>query len=159
MKKAILIIAAIISLASCSKYKTGDWVHFSSYHQYAILNNGDTVTYEDGFVMAGMNSGATKRQLTPQEQQQLLDMLDTTYRQTNVKGREPFEDLAIKWKRNYPGQTLGYMMKFQNHTISSKYSNLKVEDLKTIVCDYDSTYQLYIVDKDNGYRLYYTEFE
>ena len=127
MKKAILIIAAIISLASCSKAPQGAWVQFSSYDEYVILNNGDTVTYEDGFVMSGMTSGATHRQLTPQEQQQLLDHLDTMCR-TTVKGFEPFRDKGEKWREmdSITGKkhTLDYWMKFQNHTIKEEYKNL-----------------------------------
>mgnify|MGYP006272674711 CR=1 FL=1 len=156
--KAAVIILMAIDLVSCSKAPQGCWVHFSSYHEYVILNSGDTVTYSDKFVMSGMNSGATLRQLTPQEQQTLLNYLDSTCVQS-VKGREPYEDKAIKWKRNYPGYSLSYMMRFMNHEVDSKYANMKVEDVKTIVCDYDSTYQKYIVDEDVDKRLYYDIFQ
>ncbi len=157
MKKAILILAAIISLASCSKAPQGCWVHFSSYKEYVILNSGDTVTYSDKFVMSGMNSGATLRQLTSQEQQTLLNYLDSTCRADTKY--EKFEDKASKWKRNYPGYSLSYMMRFMNHEVDSKYANMKVEDVKTIVCDYDSTYQKYIMDEDVEKRLYYDIFQ
>lgn len=160
MKKAILIIAAIISLASCSKAPQGAWVQFSSYDEYVILNNGDTVTYEDGFVMSGMTSGATHRQLTPQEQQQLLDHLDTMCRKS-VKGFEPFRDKGIKWREmdSITGikHTLNYWMSFQGHVVKDQYKNLTADDIKTIVNDYNSCYQKYFNDGEK--RLYYDIFE
>jgi hypothetical protein len=160
MKKAILIIAAIISLASCSKAPQGAWVQFSSYDEYVILNNGDTVTYEDGFVMSGMTSGATHRQLTPQEQQQLLDHLDTMCRKS-VKGFEPFRDKGIKWREmdSITGikHTLNYWMSFQGHVVKDQYKNLTADDIKTIVNDYNSCYQKYFNDGER--RLYYDIFE
>ena len=155
MKNTILIAAAILSLASCSTDRTGDWVHFSSYHEYVVLNNNDTVKYVDGWNMQGLTSGATKRRLTSEEQAILLDYLDSMCR-TDTR-YEKFEDKAIKWQRNYPGQTLGYMMKFLNHEVLPQYQNLKVEDVKTIVCDYDSTYQTYM--DDNEIRQFYEIFD
>ena len=141
LKTAVIILMAI-DLVSCSKAPQGCWVHFSSYHEYVILNSGDTVTYSDKFVMSGMNSGATLRQLTPQEQQTLLNYLDSTCVQS-VKGREPYEDKAIKWKRNFAGQSLSYMMNIGNHKIDPSFSNMKVEDIKTVAIKYVSTYQRY----------------
>ena len=156
MKNILLAATLIWVMSSCSKQPIGDWVHFSSYNEYVILNNGDTVTYSDGFVMSGMTSGATHRQLSPQEQQQLLDHLDTMSR-TTVKGFEPFRDKGVKWREmdSITGvkHTLDYWMKFQGHTINDKYKNLTADDVKMIVCDYDSTYQRYINDGDK--RLYY----
>ena len=141
LKTAVIILMAI-DLVSCSKAPQGCWVHFSSYHEYVILNSGDTVTYSDKFVMSGMNSGATLRQLTPQEQQTLLNYLDSTCVQS-VKGREPYEDKAIKWKRNFAGQSLSYMMNIGTHKIDPSFSNMKVEDIKTVAIKYVSTYQRY----------------
>jgi hypothetical protein len=155
MKNILLAATLIWVMSSCTKSPDGDWVHFSSYTQYVILNNGDTVKYHDNWNMKGMATGATRRQLTTQEQNRLLDYLDSTCRTGNEFG--PFEDLADKWKREFPGQTLGYMMKFQGHEVLPQYHGLSVNDVKTIVCDYDSTYQRYIVDDER--RLFYEEFE
>lgn len=160
MKKVLVPIAALIALASCSKAPQGDWVQFSSYHEYVILNNGDTVKYEDGFVMSGMTSGATHRQLTPEEQQQLLDHLDTMCRKS-VKGYEPFRDKGIKWREldSITGvtRTLDQWMQFQNHRVSPQYRNLTANDIKMVVNDYDSCYQKYFNDGER--RLYYDIFD
>jgi hypothetical protein len=155
MKKVLLLALVLTGLVSCTKSPDGDWVHFSSYTQYVILNNGDTVKYEGGWNMVGLTTGATRRQLTAEEQTRLLNYLDSTCRTGNEFG--PFEDLADKWKREFPGQTLGYMMKFQNNQVLPQYQSLSVQDVKTIVCDYDSTYQKYIVDDER--RLFYEEFQ
>jgi hypothetical protein len=156
MKNILLAATLIWVMSSCSKQPIGDWVHFSSYNEYVILNNGDTVTYSDGFVMSGMTSGATKRQLTSEEQQMLLDHLDTICR-TTVDPNTPFVDKGVKWRNmdSITGvkRTLDYWMKFQGHTINDKYKNLTADDVKMIVCNYDSTYQKYINDGDK--RLYY----
>ena len=164
MKKLILSIVVGCMLttifSSCSKISQGDWVQFSSYHEYVILNNGDTVTYEDGFVMSGMTSGATHRQLTSAEQAQLLDYLDTMCRKS-VKGYEPFRDKGVKWREldSITGikNTLSYWMTFQGHTIKDEYKNLTADDIKMIVNDYDSCYQRYFNDGEK--RLYYDIFE
>ena len=142
MKKAILILAAIISLASCSKAPQGVWVQTSTYHEYVILNNGDTVTYSDGFNMPGVTTGGTYRQLSSAEQQALLSHLDSSCLQS-VEGREPYVDRAIKWKRNFAGQSLSYMMNIGTHKIDPAFSNMKVEDIKTVAIKYVSTYQRY----------------
>jgi hypothetical protein len=155
MGKTILIILSIFTLASCSKVHQGDWVHFSSYKEYVILNSGDTAKYEGGWNMPGLTSGATHRELNFQEQQRLLNYLDSICR-TDTKYIK-FEDKALKWKRNYPDQTLGYMMKFQDHVLLSSYQNISVQEIKTIVCDYDSTYQRYFNDGEK--RMYYDIFE
>ena len=155
MKGILLLAVVLIGLTSCSKSPQGDWVHFSSYTQYVILNNGDTVKYEGGWNMVGLTTGATHRQLTTDEQSRLLNYLDSICRTDNQYG--PFEDLADKWKREFPSQTLGYMMRFQGHEVLPQYQGLSVNDVKTIVCDYDSTYQRYIVYDER--RLFYEEFE
>ena len=142
MKKAILILAAIISLASCSKAPQGVWVQTSTYHEYVILNNGDTVTYSDGFNMPGVTTAGTYRQLSSAEQQALLSHLDSSCLQS-VEGREPYVDKAIKWKRNFAGQSLSYMMNIGNHKVDPAFSNMKVEDIKTVAIKYVSTYQRY----------------
>ncbi len=121
MKNILLAALLIGMMSSCTKPKLGDWVHFSSYNEYVILNNGDTVTYSDGFVMSGMTSGATKRQLTSEEQQMLLNHLDTICR-TTVDPNTPFVDKGVKWRNmdSITGvkRTLDYWMKFQGHTIN-----------------------------------------
>jgi hypothetical protein len=146
MKQLMILTVMLIGLASCTKPTTA-WLQHSAYHQYVILNNGDTVTYSDGFVFGGITNGYTKRKLSTEEQLQLMAMLDTTCDQS----------LADKWKRNFPKQNLGFMMKFQQHTIDAKYSNLTVEDVKVIAVKYyDCTQQMvYSADK----RCYYEEFE
>jgi len=159
MKKAFLIIASVVSLASCSKPEPC-WVQSTHYNEYVILNNGDTVTYEDGFVMSGMATGATRRQLTPQEHVLLQNHLDTMCR-TTVKGFEPFRDKGERWREmdSITGKkhTLDYWMKFQNHTIKEEYKNLTADDIKTIVCDYYHTYQTFVDDGER--RLYYDIFD
>ena len=159
MKKALLIIAAVITLASCSKPEPC-WVQFTHYNEYVILTNGDTVKYSDGFVMSGMATGATKRQLTPQEQEQLQNHLDTMCR-TTVDKNNPFVDKGESWRKKdrITGitHTLDYWMKFQNHTIEEKYKYLTANDVKMIVCDYYHTYQLFMDDEEK--RLYYDIFQ
>ncbi len=146
MKQVLLLAVVLIGLTSCTKPTTA-WLQHSAYHQYVILNNGDTVTYSDGFVFGGITNGYTKRQLTPCEQLQLMAMLDTTCDQT----------LADKWKANFPKQNLAYMMKFQNHVIDSKYNNLTVEDVKVIAIKYYDCTQRMVFSADK--RDYYEEFE
>ena len=141
LKAAVIIIMAI-DLVSCSKAPQGVWVQTSTYHEYVILNNGDTVTYSDGFNMPGVTTGGTYRQLSSEEQQALLSHLDSSCLQS-VKGREPYVDKAIKWKRNFAGQSLSYMMNFGTHKVDPAFSNMKVEDIKTVAIKYVSTYQRY----------------
>jgi hypothetical protein len=158
MKKVMMMIATAVSLASCSKSEPC-WVQSTWYHEYVILNNGDTVTYSDGWDMEGMSTGATRRQLTEDEHRQLQDHLDTMSRMT-VEGYEPFVDKGEKWRKqdSITGKkhTLDHWMKFQNHTIKEEYKNLTADDVKMVVSDYYHTYQTFVNDGDK--RLYYEMF-
>jgi hypothetical protein len=157
--KAAVIIFMAIDLVSCSKPEPC-WVQSTWYYEYVILNNGDTVTYSDGWNMQGMATGATHRKLTEDEQRQLQDHLDTMCRMT-VKGYEPFVDQGEKWRKQdrITGKkhTLDYWMRFQNHTISEQYKNLTADDVKMVVSDYYHTYQTFVDDEEK--RLYYDIFQ
>ena len=157
MKNLInLVVGCMLTtiLFSCSKPEPC-WVQSTWYNEYVILNNGDTVTYEDGFVMSGMVTGATKRQLTSEEHILLQNHLDTISRSTADKFN-PYVDQGERWREQdrITGitHTLDYWMKFQNHTIKDEYKALTADDIKMVVCDYYHTYQTF---RDDGERRFY----
>ena len=148
MKSILMTIAAILTLASCTKQNQPIWVYEFYYKKYYILNDGDTVRgikvkpdqfgnpIKEFISDGGQNPSAqgwTPIMLSPEQLDNVRHNLD------QADGGS--KTLQV-WKSRYADSSLTYMLNFgdPNHdgyTIDPAYENLTVKDLAKIVEVYE----------------------